>query len=362
MKRDERILFKKIIFTGGGSAGHVTLNLELIPKFIDEHWEVHYIGSKNGIEKQLLSKIDAVKYYGISTGKLRRYLDFNNLKDPFKVMKGIYESYRIIKKVKPDVIFSKGGFVSVPVVLAGWLNNIPIIIHESDLTPGLANRVAIPFATKVCTTFPDTNKLVNTNRLFYVGPIVKGELKKGESSRGFEICKFTNNKPVILVMGGSQGSLVINKIIRENLDILLNGFQIVHICGIGQVDHQINVNGYVQFEYVNEELPDLLKITDLVISRAGSNSIFEFLSMNIPMILIPLPKKASRGDQLVNARWFEQMGYCEILLEEDLSSQALVELIDKVHKDRFKYIEKMKEKGATFSSDDLFDFIKKYAK
>ncbi|MBA4492706.1 undecaprenyldiphospho-muramoylpentapeptide beta-N-acetylglucosaminyltransferase [Paenactinomyces guangxiensis] len=353
---------KKIIFTGGGSAGHVTVNLALIPEFLKEGWDVAYIGSENGIEKQLLSNVDKVPYFSISTGKLRRYFDWNNFKDPFKVLKGIFQAYRIIKKQKPHVVFSKGGFVSVPVVLGAWLNKVPIVIHESDLTPGLANRISIPFATKVCVTFPETKQHLPSDKAEYAGAIVRGELKNGDAARGLAYCNFTREKPVLLIMGGSLGSQRINQVLRNHIDPLSADFQIVHICGKGQMDPSITAPGYRQFEYINQELPDIMAMADFVVSRAGSNSIFEFLSLQKPMLLIPLSKAASRGDQILNAKSFEKSGFCEVLMEEDLTDDTFMNAVYKVFENRETYKENMRKSNAGDALQHVFALVKNIAR
>jgi UDP-N-acetylglucosamine--N-acetylmuramyl-(pentapeptide) pyrophosphoryl-undecaprenol N-acetylglucosamine transferase len=351
---------RKIIFTGGGTAGHVTVNLALIPKFIAEGWEVTYIGSENGIEKQLVSEHRKVKYYGISTGKLRRYFDWNNVKDPFRVMKGVYQAYRIIKELKPNVLFSKGGFVSVPVIIGAWLNRVPVIIHESDLTPGLANRIAMPFATKICITFPETKEHVKSEKAIHVGGIIREELKHGNATRGLSLCNFTRSKPVLLVMGGSQGSKKINETIRANLNQLLNDFQIVHICGKGQLEPRIQQKGYQQYEYLTTELPDVMAMADLVISRAGANSIFEFLFLRKPMLLIPLSKKASRGDQILNARSFEKAGYAHVLMEEEITNELFMQSVRSLVQDRQRMIERM-QGNEEDGLEKVFNLIKQVA-
>lgn len=344
---------KKILFTGGGTAGHVTVNLALIPEFQAKGWETCYIGSADGIEKQLVSQVKNIPYYAISTGKLRRYFDWKNFSDPFRVLKGIFQAYRIIRREKPNVIFSKGGFVSVPVVLAGKLNKVPVIIHESDITPGLANKLAIPFASKVCVTFPETEKHVKGGKGDYVGAIIRKELKNGNAERGRELCGFSNNLPVLLIMGGSLGSQKINQLIRENLGYLLSQYQIVHICGKGNVDLAYERPGYKQFEYVSEELPDLMALADLVVSRAGSNSIFEFLSLRKPMLLIPLSAAASRGDQILNANSFEKQGFAAVIQEEDLTKELFLNKLTQLHQNREAYIEKMQ----SYNSDQALSYV-----
>ncbi|WP_108024168.1 undecaprenyldiphospho-muramoylpentapeptide beta-N-acetylglucosaminyltransferase [Melghirimyces profundicolus] len=334
---------KKIIFTGGGSAGHVTVNQALIPRFLKDGWDVGYIGSHDGIERQLIQPFGKVKYYGISTGKLRRYFDWNNFNDPFRVLKGIGEAYRILRKEKPDVVFSKGGFVSVPVVIGGWMNGVPVVIHESDLTPGLANRLAIPFATRVCTTFPETTQHLKAEKGVYVGALVREELKRGKADEGRRICGFTADTPVLLIMGGSLGSRNINRMVHRTLPSLLQNFQIAHICGKGNVDPSMERPGYRQFEYLTKELPHMLAMADGVISRAGSNAIFELLALKKPMLLIPLSKSASRGDQVLNARSFKRKGYAEVLEEEELNEKRFLRHLSSLFENKEAYIAKMAE-------------------
>ncbi|WP_168120170.1 undecaprenyldiphospho-muramoylpentapeptide beta-N-acetylglucosaminyltransferase [Paenibacillus sp. HB172176] len=323
---------KKILFTGGGTAGHVTVNLALIPYFQKDGWEVKYMGSMKGIEAELIEPLQRVEYIGIATGKLRRYFSWQNVKDPFRVIQGLWQAYREIRSYKPNVVFSKGGFVSVPVVIAAWLNRVPVVIHESDITPGLANRISVPYATKVCYTFPETGRHLSKEKSVHVGAVVRDHLRSGNKLRGLHFCEFTQEKPVLLVMGGSQGARKINQQIRDSLDALLQQFQIVHLCGKGQVDEsKNNIRGYKQFEYIREELADVLAMTSIVVSRAGSNSIFEFLALEKPMLLIPLSLSASRGDQLLNAQSFLKQGYCEVLEEEHMSDGMLLERIQEVY-------------------------------
>ncbi|MDH6349057.1 undecaprenyldiphospho-muramoylpentapeptide beta-N-acetylglucosaminyltransferase [Brevibacillus sp. 1238] len=333
---------KRIVFTGGGSAGHVTLNLALIPHFLQRGWEVAYIGSTEGIERELVEKLDGVRYIGIATGKLRRYFAWKNFTDPLRVSKGAWQAYRFLADWKPNVIFSKGGFVSVPVVFGAWLNRLPVVLHESDLTPGLANRLSLPFADKVCVTFPDTLKHLPAGKGTHVGAIVREELKKGRKEQGLALCDFSPGKPVLLVMGGSLGAKRLNEVIRGTLDELLKQYSIVHICGKNQRDESLQRKGYKQFEYVQEELPDLLAMTDLVVSRAGSNAIYEFLELQKPMLLVPLSLAASRGDQLLNARSFEQQGFCAVLQEEALNEASFLQALKSLAEKRSAIAEKQR--------------------
>lgn len=352
---------KRIVFTGGGSAGHVTVNLALIPHFLESGWEVAYIGSTNGIEKELVAGLSGVRYVGISTGKLRRYFDWKNMTDPLRVIKGIGEAYRFLRTWKADVIFSKGGFVSVPVVLGGWLNRLPVILHESDLTPGLANRLSVPFASKVCVTFPETVRHLPPSKGIHVGAVIRAELLNGKRERGVTLCGFTCQKPVLLVMGGSLGARRINEVVRSQLSALLADYQVVHICGKGQRDETLDQAGYRQYEYVKDELPDLMAMADLVVSRAGSNAIFECLALRKPMLLIPLSKAASRGDQIVNARSFEKRGLCEVLLEEDLSETTFLAAVKKLAENRAQLLRRMNEETQTDALAQVIALLKNTA-
>ena len=296
---------KKIMFTGGGSGGHVTLNLNLIPVFQKNGWDIVYVGSETGIEKDLVGKIDGVKYYKIKTGKLRRYFSWQNLKDAFKIPLGICQAAYIIHREKPDIIFSKGGFVSFPVVVGGFLNRRKIFMHESDLTPGLANKMSLPFVDKFFTTFIDTIKYVRTpQKVCYIGPVLSDRLKNGDKNAAFKMCDFSNDKPIVMFVGGSLGAQSLNKAVAQNIDTLLQKYQVIHICGKGQKTN-LQRKGYAQFEFVDKEFKDLLAATDIVVTRSGSNAIFEFWSLNIPMLLVPLPSNASRGEQSSNAQNFQ---------------------------------------------------------
>ncbi|WP_269409780.1 undecaprenyldiphospho-muramoylpentapeptide beta-N-acetylglucosaminyltransferase [Lentibacillus daqui] len=353
---------KRILFTGGGTAGHVIVNLALIPVFRQEGWDIDYIGSKKGIERTLIEQLEGVTYHPISTGKLRRYISKENLKDPFKVLKGTMQAWRIIGKRKPSVIFSKGGFVSVPVIMAAKLRGVSAIIHESDYTPGLANKLAIPFAKKVLATFPETMNYLPEKKAEYVGAVVRDELFQGNRENGLKLCGFKSSKPVLLIMGGSGGSEKINNTVRESLDDLLPVFQIAHICGNGKIDSSINRDGYVQFEYVNEALKDLFAATDFVLSRAGSNAIFEFLALQKPMLLIPLSRQASRGDQIVNARSFHEKKYARVLEEERISADNLVQELLRLKEQAPIMIDYMKKYQSEQAKNRVIEIIKQAGK
>ena len=333
---------KRIVLTGGGTAGHVTPNIALIPRLRELNYDICYIGSYDGIEKKLIEEFH-IPYYGISSGKLRRYFDPKNFSDPFKVLKGIGEARRTLKELKPDIVFSKGGFVSVPVVLAAKRLHIPVIIHESDLTPGLANKICIPSAAKVCCNFPETLSHLPAGKAVLTGSPIRQELLRGNAIAALEFCHFTANKPVILVMGGSLGSAAINDTIRGVLPELLKNFQVIHLCGKGKLDpHLTDVQGYVQFEYIKDELRDLFALADIVISRAGANAICELLALHKPNILIPLSAKACRGDQILNARSFEAQGFSIVLEEESVTNLTLLNAIQTLMDNKETYIQAMK--------------------
>lgn len=332
---------KRIVLTGGGTAGHVTPNMALIPNLQEAGYDIQYIGSYDGIEKDLITGID-IPYHSISSGKLRRYFDVKNFTDPFKVMKGYLQASKLLKQLKPDIVFSKGGFVSVPVVLAAKHRHIPCIIHESDMTPGLANKLAIPSATKVCCNFPETLNYLPNGKAVLTGSPIRQELFEGNKERGLSFCGFTSDKPVILVIGGSLGAVAVNNAVRESLDELLKHFQIIHLCGKGKVEPSLQQKqGYVQFEYIKKELSDLFACTDLMISRAGANAICEILSLRKPNILIPLSAAASRGDQILNARSFEKQGYSFVIEEESLTKESLVQAVQTVYENRHSYVDAM---------------------
>lgn len=353
---------KKIILTGGGTAGHVIPNLALLPKFKEEGFEVFYIGSKTGLEKDIIKDYD-IKYYGISVGKLRRYFDLENFKDVFRILKGIEEANKLVKKIKPDIIFSKGGFVSFPVTVAGKLHKVPVIIHESDITPGLANKLAFPFCKHICTTFPETLKYVPEEKSDYTGAPIREELFHGNFEKGYELCGFKERKPVILIMGGSLGSVTINENIKKILPSLLKNYNVVHIVGKGNFDNNIsNIDGYKQFEYINTELPHIFSIADLVISRAGATAIFEFLALKKLNILIPLSRKASRGDQILNANSFKNQGFSFVIEEEDLTDEVLLKAIEDVFGNKDTYFKNMESNIALNSRDRIMDIILKSLK
>lgn len=348
---------KRIILTGGGTAGHVTPNIALLPRLKELGYDIHYIGSYTGIEKELIEQFH-IPYHGISSGKLRRYFSVQNFTDPFRVLKGFGEANKLIKSLKPDVIFSKGGFVSVPVVMAGKKCHVPTIIHESDMTPGLANKLSIPSATKVCCNFPETLEHLPKDKAVLTGSPIRQELLTGDKEAARKFCGLTTGKPVILIIGGSLGSVAVNNAVRAILPALLKEFQVIHLCGKDKTDESLkHLKGYVQFEYIKQELKDLFSLTDIVISRAGANAICELLALHKPSLLIPLSANASRGDQILNARSFERQGFSVVLEEEELTDQVLLDAIHKLYDQRDSYINAMKQSSQQDSINTIIGLI-----
>lgn len=352
---------KKIILTGGGTAGHVTPNLALIPKLKESGFEIKYVGSYNGMEKELVENA-GLDYYGISSGKLRRYFSLQNFTDPFRVIKGFFEAKKIMKEYQPDVVFSKGGFVTVPVVFAASKYNIPIIIHESDMTPGLANRLAIKKATKVCHNFPETANYLNGKGV-HTGSPLRQEIFTGNKIKALDMCGFTANKPVIMVTGGSLGAESVNVLVRKALPELLKTFQVAHLCGKGKVDESlIDTPGYAQFEYISEEMKDFFAMADLIISRAGANSICEIAALKKPNVLIPLSAEASRGDQILNAKSYEKQGFSVVLDDNsETTADDLISAINKVYNNRSSYIQAMEQGAGSNGVGKIVDLINELA-
>jgi len=353
---------KKIILTGGGTAGHVTPNLALLPSLKEAGYEIRYIGSYQGMERKLIENA-GIHYDGISSGKLRRYFDIKNFSDPFRVVKGYAEARRLLKRHKPDVIFSKGGFVAVPVVLAAKHYKIPVIIHESDMTPGLANKICIPSALKVCCNFPETLEPLPKEKAVFTGSPIRQELLTGNADAALKFCGLSAGKPVILIIGGSLGSVVINNAVREILPDLLKDFHVIHLCGKGKVDDSLkSLEGYVQFEYIKSELKDLFALADVVISRAGANAICELLALHKPNLLIPLSANASRGDQILNARSFERQGFSKVLEEEELNKSTLLDSLQTLFRNRESYIKAMQQSNQQNSIDTIIELIESVCK
>lgn len=330
-----------ILFTGGGSAGHVTPNLALINEFQKAGWKVLYAGSNTGIERDIIERIQ-IPYYSVTTGKFRRYFSWQTLLEPFKILAGIIQAIRLCHRLKPNLVFSKGGFVAFPIVVGAWLNRIPVIVHESDFTPGLANRMSFPFADKIFVTYDNDKTKVPFKKIVVTGNPIRQSLLQGKKEQGLKFCQFNDQRPVLLILGGGLGSQIINQTIHSILPQLLTHFQVVHLCGKGKVDNSIVQNsGYRQFEYVNDEMADIFACSDLVVSRAGANSVYELLYLKKPHILIPLTRGASRGDQIINAQYFAQRGLSNVLYEEDLTGESLLQLVTRVFQNKIEQQQKL---------------------
>lgn len=336
---------QKILLTGGGTAGHVTPNIALIPRLQQLGYQVEYVGSARGIEGELIRPL-AIPFHTVSAGKLRRYFDWQNFVDVFRVLRGFLQALLLMLKIRPDMLFSKGGFVASPVVWAAWLFRVPVVIHESDMTPGLANRLSLPFAKTVCYSFPESEKYLPADKAQYTGIPVREELLNGDRDRGHALLNFEEDKPVLLVVGGSLGSEIINKAVRHALDKLLETFNIVHICGAGRIQETLaSCHGYRQYEYVGEQLKHIFAMTDLVISRAGATMLFELLALHKPNLLIPLSRKASRGDQILNANSFKTLGYSKVLQEEDINQKTLLRAVNALYENRADYASRLTAAG-----------------
>lgn len=339
---------RRILFTGGGTAGHVTPNIALIERLQAEGWTVEYVGSAKGIERTIMGGLD-IPFHAIASGKLRRYFDWQNFTDPFRILWGLLQSLVICLRFRPNVVFSKGGFVSVPVVIAAWLCRVPVITHESDMTPGLANKLNYPFARKICVNFPQTANYLPQGKVLVTGSPVRRALLTGDAERGRQTLGLASGKPVLLVFGGSLGAASINSAVRSILDTLCERFEIVHVAGAGNIDPALATRpGYHQFEYLDAAFGDALAAADLVISRAGANSLYELLVTRKPHILVPLPLSASRGDQIDNARVFEQAGMSLVIAQETLSGEVLLERIDQA----MSQLDNLKSRLASFETRD----------
>lgn len=349
---------KSIAFTGGGTAGHVIPNLPLMDLARAQGFQIVYFGAKNAFEEQFIRQKN-IPFYPIACGKLRRYFSLKTLLEPFKIFLGIGQAYRSLKRLKIQLVFSKGGFVAFPVVVAAWLARIPVIAHESDKTPGLANRLSYPFVSLICVSFDTTLALFkNAKKAIVTGTPIRTSLLEGDSQKGLDFCQFDNHKPCILVMGGSMGAQALNTFIRRSLKPLTASYNIIHLCGKGKIDPAyLHHSGYKQLEYADENLNDLLAAARIIISRAGANALFEILALKKPHILIPLPKKASRGDQIENAFYFAEKGVSLVLEEEALSENRLVEALDKINGGYQDYQSKMQDLNIQSAATKIFALI-----
>ena len=351
---------KRIVLTGGGTAGHVSPNQALIPLLLAEGWEIHYIGTKNGIERTLIEPTEGVTYHAVSSGKLRRYFDLKNFTDPFRVIAGAFQSFSIIRKLKPAVVFSKGGFVSVPVVVGAALCGVPVVMHESDITPGLANKLCKPFAKAVCTTFPECARLLGDKGI-ETGTPLRAQIFSGTRERGLALSGFSGEHPVLMMIGGSLGAQTVNAVLREALPELTKRFDVLHVCGKGNIAPELEgMPGYRQFEYLTDELPDAFACADILLSRAGSNSLSEILALHKPALLIPY--HSGRGDQVLNANSLKARGLAHVMLQSELTAQSLPPAIDALWEDRELLVQRMSALPDADGTQAVLAQIHKYAK
>lgn len=353
---------KRIVLTGGGTAGHIAPNLALLPALRRDGWEIHYIGAKDSLEEKLISQEQDVTFHSVQVGKLRRYRSIRNLSDPFRVVAGTFQAAHLLRKLKPLVVFAKGGFVSVPVVAGARLAGVPSVLHESDFSPGLANRMCIPLSRHICTAFPETAKTLG-DKAVYTGLPVRPALLAGDAKRGLFMCGFSGKRPVLLMMGGSQGAAAINQALRAALDKITDRFDVVHLCGEGNLDPTLaNRRGYFQMAYATDELADLFAITDVVLSRAGAGAIFEFLALQVPALLIPLPTNASRGDQIENAKYFSDKGFLAMLPQAEMTPETLTQAIFDVYARRSAYSLRIKQADMSGATERVLRVIYDAAK
>lgn len=353
---------KRIVLTGGGTAGHVSPHQALIPRLLAKGYQIDYIGTKDGIERTLMEKEEGVTYHVIATGKLRRYFDLKNFTDPFRVLAGAGQALALMRKLKPSVVFSKGGFVAVPVVYAAAMCGVPVVSHESDMTPGLANKLCKPFVKVICTSFQETAELLAPKGV-YTGTPLRSELFKGDKARALSWLNFRPDKPVLLVTGGSSGAQAINAAVRAALPLLTPRFQVLHLCGKGNLEPACDgVADYRQFEYLTDRMADALLIADAVVSRAGSNTLVELTALCKPTLYIPYPRTASRGEQEKNARSMEKQGYARVLLQEEMTPERLAMDAMELYRDAPKHIAAMKKAVFRSGTENVLEQIIKNTK
>ena len=339
-----------ILVVGGGSAGHVIPAIPVIRRLLDVGAKVSFVGTYTGLEERLVADLP-IDYYSIHAGKLRRYWSWQNVTDVFRILVGLCQALLLMLRTKPDVIFSKGGFVSFPVVFAGWITRVPIVAHESDLTPGLANKLVLPFADTLCLSFADTKvsgRFTKNLKIIHSGTPIRDSILAGNAQLGRQrLTQYlpgsrTSNKPLLIVTGGSLGATFLNEAVRAALPQLLVEFDVLHVCGAGKLVDTRD-SGYAQVEYIDEGWGDLLAAADIVLSRAGANALFELLALGQVNLLVPLPALASRGDQIDNAAYAFDAGYSEVLAEAELTTQSLLVTLQKLQDHQTEYKKRLAE-------------------
>ena len=354
---------KKLVLTGGGTAGHVTPNLALVPALRERGFEIEYVGSHEGIEKTLVAR-SGLPYHAVHTGKLRRYASWQNLIDPFLTLWGVVEAVLLMRRLRPRAVFSKGGFVAVPVVVGAWVNRIPVLVHESDLSPGLANRLSFPFARHVCMSFEETReRLANPRKAVFTGTPIRPELLQGDRARGIRDLGLASDRSTLLVFGGSLGAKALNDAVRPLARAMPADLQVLHVCGKGNLDPTLNgVAGYRQFEYLDAGFADVLACADVVVSRAGANTLWELLALRKPAILVPLPAVASRGDQIENAKLFADRGWATVVEQRELSPERLLASVELMLRERARFVAALERAVRPDSVRVLVDLIESAAR
>lgn len=337
---------RTFVFAGGGTGGHIYPGLAVAGELRrlaaskNEKIRIVWIGNSAGMDRNLVEKSgEADLFYGVPSGKLRRCFSFQNFLDLFKIAAGFVKSFFFLLKVKPDVLFSKGGFVSVPPCVAAHFLHIKTFTHECDFTPGLATRINSRFVSKILVSYEETKKYFsqkNQDKIIVTGNPVRHEFYTADPERGRKFLftgrqDYNPSKPVLLVVGGSLGAHQINALVAENLEWLVSRFNVVHQCGARDADEMPkNVSGYFLYPFIYSEMPNVLAAADIVLGRAGANSIWEFSALGKPMVLLPLCGSGTRGDQVDNAEYFAVSGAAEVLLGKDATSENLKNALEKL--------------------------------
>ena len=340
------------VFAGGGTGGHIYPGLAVCDELRslshknNQTIKIIWLGNSSGMDKDLVEKSGSVdEFIGIPSGKLRRYFSFKNFTDFFKIFAGLVKSFFVLLKVKPVVLFSKGGFVSVPPCMAAKCLKIPVFTHECDFTPGLATRLNSRFATKILVSYEETKKFLGAEKAkkaVVTGNPVRPVFYETNPENGKKFLfenrsDYNPEKPILLVLGGSLGAHQINELVAENLDWLTERFNVVHQCGAKDADAMPKHHeGYFLHPFIYKEMSDVISCADSILSRAGANSIWEASVLGKPMVLIPLCGSGTRGDQVDNAKFFEEKGAALVLLGEDADSAHLQDALLKMSDSAFR--------------------------
>lgn len=347
-----------IVLTGGGTAGHVSINLSLENELKKHFKRIVYIASKNGIENELVKSRTSYEIKQISTVKFERNKFLKNFLIPFKLKKAVSEAGKILTELKPSLVFSKGGYVGLPVVISAKKLGIPVVCHESDLTMGLSNKIAKKYADVICTNFEKTAK-DNGKKCKYTGmPLILSNFSKEEAKKKLQI---NSKKPVLVVTGGSLGSKAINDFVFENVNKLTQNFYVFHLVGKNNFNKQICCDDYRQVEFSND-MPTILRACDFAISRAGANTIFELMANLVLTIFVPLPKTVSRGDQIENALFMEKQNFSVTCTQENLTYKKVQNLLKFLENNGEKIKNSIKNAKFVDATDELISIILTYKK